>query len=86
VKWQAPSLLYNLMMIIDIACRSEDDKRPKGRVIRLVDRKPRGVRDFEATIAPAWRYQTSSTQHGFVYSNGQYTSIDPPGSTSFVIV
>jgi hypothetical protein len=38
---QAPALLYNLMMVIDIAC-SEDDKRPKGRVVRLVDRKPEG--------------------------------------------
>jgi hypothetical protein len=39
---RAPALLYNLMMAIDIACRSEEDKRTKSRIIRLVDRKPEG--------------------------------------------
>jgi len=39
---QAPALLHNLMLAIDTACRSEDDKRTKAHVIRLVDRKPEG--------------------------------------------
>src|SRR4051812_19217337 len=38
---QAPTLLSNLMSVIDEACRPEGQAKPRG-VIRLVDRKPEG--------------------------------------------
>jgi hypothetical protein len=37
---QSPVLLYHLFMSIDTACRP--DAKTKGRVLRLVDRKPEG--------------------------------------------
>lgn len=38
---QAPTLLNRLMMTVDMACRPEEQSKPRG-VIRLVDRKPEG--------------------------------------------
>ena len=38
---QAPMLLYNLMSMIDAACRPDAQSKPRP-VIRLVDRKPEG--------------------------------------------
>jgi hypothetical protein len=38
---QAPTLLSNLMLAIDAACRPEAQSKPR-RVFRLVDRKPEG--------------------------------------------
>jgi hypothetical protein len=38
---QSPTLLSNLMMAIDVACRPEKQSKSRG-VIRLVDRKPEG--------------------------------------------
>jgi len=38
---QAPALLHMLMTIIDAACRSDKESKPRG-IIRLVDRKPEG--------------------------------------------
>jgi hypothetical protein len=38
---QSPTLLYHLMMSIDVACRPNAQSKPRG-VIRLVDRKPEG--------------------------------------------
>jgi len=38
---QAPTLLSNLMLAIDAACRPGEQSKPRG-VIRLVDRKPEG--------------------------------------------
>jgi hypothetical protein len=39
---QSPTLLYHLLMSIDVACRPEAQSRRRGVVIRLVDRKPEG--------------------------------------------
>lgn len=39
---QSPTLLYHLMMSIDVACRPDPQSRPRS-VIRLVDRKPEGT-------------------------------------------
>jgi hypothetical protein len=36
---QSPTLLHNLMMAIDVACRPDAQSKPRS-VIRLVDRKP----------------------------------------------
>lgn len=38
---QAPTLLYHLMMAIDVACRPESQSKPRP-ALRLVDRKPEG--------------------------------------------
>ncbi len=38
---QAPTLLSNLMMAIDVACRPEEESKRRG-VIGLVGRKPEG--------------------------------------------
>ena len=54
-------------------------------------RRPVGGRLSEARFVPisindkgqvTGYYETSTAEYGFVYSNGQYTSIDPPGSSS----
>lgn len=38
---QAPPLLHHIVLAIDLACRS-DDERTQGRTIHLVHRKPEG--------------------------------------------
>jgi hypothetical protein len=38
---QSPTLLSHLMLTIDVACRPDQQSKPRG-VIRLVDRKPEG--------------------------------------------
>jgi hypothetical protein len=38
---QAPTLLNNILSMIDAACRPEAQSKPRG-AIRLVDRKPEG--------------------------------------------
>jgi hypothetical protein len=39
--YQAPSLLFHIMITIDAACRPEAQSKPRA-AIRLVDRKPEG--------------------------------------------
>jgi hypothetical protein len=38
---QSPTLLHNLLMCVDSACRPDAQSKPRS-VIRLVDRKPEG--------------------------------------------
>jgi hypothetical protein len=39
---QAPTLLSNLMMVIDVACRPEEQSEARAVVRLVVDRKPEG--------------------------------------------
>jgi hypothetical protein len=39
---QAPALLHHIMLVIDLACRPDAERRQRSHIVRLIHRKPQG--------------------------------------------